>query len=56
LDRFARTLKERPDLNRKVKSLWIAPNSLESDFITTLKPAGEAIEEKVTLGPAVFLY
>ncbi|PWN22751.1 hypothetical protein BCV69DRAFT_280358 [Microstroma glucosiphilum] len=39
LDRFARTLKERPDLNRKVKSLWIAPNSLESDFITTLKPA-----------------
>lgn len=41
LDRFARTLKERPDLNRKVKSLWIAPNSLESDFITALKPAGE---------------
>lgn len=42
LAHFDRTLKERPDLHRKVKSLWIAPNSLESDFITALKPpAGE---------------
>lgn len=55
LDRFARTLKERPDLNRKVKSLWIAPNSLESDFITTLKPAGEA-RQKVLVGSASCLY
>ncbi|PWN27514.1 hypothetical protein BDZ90DRAFT_232484 [Jaminaea rosea] len=40
---FASTLKSRPDLNRKVKSLWIAPSSLSSDFITTLKPPSDGI-------------
>ncbi|CAO1622232.1 unnamed protein product [Parajaminaea phylloscopi] len=43
LERFAHTLTERPDLSRKVKSLWIAPNSLESDFITALKPPPDGI-------------
>lgn len=40
---FAETLALRPDLNRKVKSLWIAPNSLDSDFITALKPPPDGI-------------
>lgn len=40
---FASTLKSRPDLNRKVLALWIAPASLSSDFITTLKPPSDGI-------------
>lgn len=43
LKHFARTLKERPDLCRKVKALWIAPISVESDFIFALKPPAEGI-------------
>lgn len=40
---FARTLKDRPDLSRRVKALWIAPISVESDFILALKPPAEGI-------------
>ncbi|CAO1634153.1 unnamed protein product [Jaminaea pallidilutea] len=43
LDLFAQTLKARSDLNRKVKSMWIAPNSLHSDFLTALKPPADGI-------------
>lgn len=43
LDSFAKTLKARPDLTRKVKALWIAPISIESDFILALKPPAEGI-------------
>lgn len=43
LANFAQTLAARPDLNRKVKSLWIAPNSLNSDFITALKPPPDGL-------------
>lgn len=43
LAHFASTLKARPDLTRKVKSLWIAPTSLDSDFITALKPPTDGI-------------
>ncbi|CAO1615606.1 unnamed protein product [Sympodiomycopsis kandeliae] len=43
LETFAKTLKARPDLTRKVKALWIAPISIESDFILALKPPAEGI-------------
>lgn len=45
LQHFARTLKARPDLARKVKALWIAPISIESDFVLALKPPSDSIAD-----------
>jgi hypothetical protein len=52
LTSFSVLLKQRPELGRRVKSLWIAPCRLNSDLITALAPPNasansEALQNKV---------